>query len=166
MSWLDERTIKYRYKMEDGSIKHLELPVSEEAPKTRLFEHAIGRFATGTYDGFEPEVVEQINVVEFDKNGRKAVRITDKNGKVRYQSKSKLHWAKTGRIENKYTREYEEHLAKTKQEQLLRTEHSRKRATVSKASANDVLKNLPDGEYISDGTNVSIAPPGIADKKK
>lgn len=161
MSWLNERIIKYRYKLADGRIKHLELSCTEEAPLTHVFDNDLGQ-----YDGFEKEIVEQTNVVEYDQHGRKAVRIKDKDGNIRHQSLSKLHWAKTGRIENKYTPAYEEHLRKTQQEQLLRTEHNKKRARTSTPTAAELLKDLPDGEYISDGKSVSIAPPGIVDKKK
>ncbi|NDD05335.1 MAG: hypothetical protein EB078_10545 [Proteobacteria bacterium] len=107
---------------------------------------------TGQYAGFKPIQVKQTTEIEFDQNGRKAVAIKNKDGSTTYISKTKLHYMKTGRIENQYTRSYQEHLQKTQQDEMLRTEHSRKRANVSP------LKNLPDGEYVSDGVNFYRAP--------
>lgn len=162
MSWLSERTIRYRYKMADDSVRIVELPANFDPATTYTFDDN----EVGSYAGFEPEEIRQTNVVEFEQNGRKAVRVRDAGGGVRHISKTKLHYMKTGRIENQYTKEFQDHLVKTKQEHMLRTEHSRKRAKVSTASAKDVLKNLPDGEYLSDGKNVIPAPAGIADKGK
>lgn len=161
MSWIADREIKYRYRMPDETLRLLILKADQDAPQEHTFEDG----QVGVYCGFEPDVVQQTNIVEFDKNGRKAVRIRNPDGTVRHVSKTKLNYMKTGRIENEYTKEYREHLEKTKQEQLLRTEHNTRRAKVSTARPEDVLKNLPDGEYVSDGKTVVPAPPGIADKK-
>lgn len=154
MSWLADRDIQYIYKMKDGSTRHLKLTAKDDPPSEHTFEDG----EVGTYAGFEKEEVRQVNMVEYDQNGRKAVKIKDKDGKVSYLSKTKINYLKTGRIENQYTKAYQEHLQKTQQEQMLRGESRKSKGTVSRASLDEVLKNMPDGEYVSDGVNVMPAP--------
>jgi len=153
-----EEVIHYRYRMEDESIRHLERKLKEgDAPEEYTFSDG----AKGTYAGFEPRISKQTTMIEYDQNGRKAMRIQNKDGTVQHLSQTKINYMKTGRIENQYTKEYKNHLIKTQQEQLLRTEYNRRRGKVSRASLDDVIKNMPDGEYVSDGTNVMAAPEGI-----
>lgn len=161
MGWLSDRDIKHRYKMPDGSIRHLVLSASAEASPA----HTFGDFITGVYSGFEPDVVEQVTVIEYEQNGRKAVKVRNKDGSTRYVSKSKLNYLKTGRIENQYTKEYQDHLIKTKQTELLRSGVGKGKGKARKANE-AMMKNLPDGEYVSDGTNVMPAPAGMGDETK
>lgn len=154
MSWLNDRIIKHRYKLEDGSIRHVDLPASQDAAETLMFNDG----AVGSYAGFEPDEVRQTNIIEYDQHGRKAVRIKDKDGKVTHMSKTKLNYIKTGRVENKYTKDYEAYLIKQKQAHMLRGEARKSRGTVTRAPLEDLVKSLPDGEYVSDGVNVVAAP--------
>lgn len=154
MSWLADREILYRYKMKDGSIRHVKMSAADDAPKSHTFDDG----AVGKYNGFEPEEIKQTHNVEYDQNGRKAMRTRDKNGNITNISQTKLHYMKTGRVEHQYTDEYKQHLMKTNQTQLLQTEHSRKRAKVTQKSFAEIVKDMPDGEYLSDGTNAVAKP--------
>lgn len=151
MSWIADRDIEYLYKIPSGEERILTMPASEDAPTEYTFEDGI----IGVLRGFLPQEVRQTSIVEYDQNGRKAVRIRDKNGTIRHISKSKLHYIKTGKIENQYTDKFKAHITKTNQEQLLATEASRRRAAVTQVDPDTILKEkigqLPDGEYASDG---------------
>lgn len=125
MSWLAERQILYRYVLPDGTVHHMKLSAAEEPPQVIEIDGVEAQYA-----GFEPDELKQTSVVAYDQNGRLAYRIKDKDGKIRHVSKTKHHYMKTGRIENQYTSSYREHLEKTEQEQMLRTEHNRRRAKV------------------------------------
>lgn len=130
MSWLDDRKIVYRYQTESGTVFHLKLGATEDPPLTIESPEGVA-----TYAGFEPDVVKQVNVVAYDKNGRQAYRIIDKTGKVSHISKSKYKYLKTGRVENCYTKEFQTHLEKTEQDQILQTDENRRMAQVKLASA-------------------------------
>jgi hypothetical protein len=56
---------------------------------------------TYEYAGFDSIKAAQMSKVEFEKNGRKAYRITDSSGKIRYIAKSKHEYLKHGEIEGK-----------------------------------------------------------------
>lgn len=153
-----EEVIHYRYKMPDETIRHLEMKSKEgDAPETYTFTDGV----TGTYAGFEPRIAKVTTMIEYDQNGRKAMRIQNKDGTVQHLSQTKINYLKTGRIENQYTKGYKEHLIKTQQEQMLRSEHNKRRGKVSRASLDDIIKNMPDGEYVSDGTSVAAVPEGM-----
>jgi hypothetical protein len=159
MSWINERTIKYQYKFPNGEVRLFELLAGSNPPES--IEDVDGQ--TGIYAGFLPDKVNQQHNVEYDQNGRKAMRIRKKDGSVTHISKTKLHYMKTGRIENQYTKDFQEKLQKDQQEQLLRTEESRRRGTVVSATTRRVdleekLGSLPDGEYLSNGTDVIPMP--------
>lgn len=130
MSWLEDRKIVYRYKAGSGTVFHLELGATEDPPATIDSPEGVA-----TYDGFEPDVVKQTNVVAYDQNGRLAYRIIDKSGKISHISKSKYKYLKTGRVENCYTKEFQQHLEKTEQEQMLHTDENRRMAQVKLASS-------------------------------
>ena len=147
--------------MPDGEICHLVLSASEDAPTLYTF----GTNLIGIYDGFEPEEVRQTNVIEYDQNGRKAVKVRQKDGSVQHISKTKLNYLKTGSTDSQFTKEYQEHLFKTKQHELLRSGVGKGKGKARKANE-AMMKNLPDGEYVSDGTNVMPAPAGMVDSKK
>jgi hypothetical protein len=162
MSWINERTIQYQYKFTDGEIRLFELLAGSVPPEK--MEDVDG--SVGTYIGFLPDKINQQHGVEYDQNGRKAMRIRNKDGSITHISKTKLHYMKTGRIENQYTKAFQEKLQKEQQEQLLRSEQGRGRGSVQPASArrHDLeakLGALPDGEYVSDGASVMPAPTEI-----
>lgn len=152
MSWLADRKITYQYKLPNGSIVHFKLPAADVAPPTIETEEGIAEYA-----GFEPDEVKQVNIVEYDKNGRKAVRIRGRNGEIQHISKTKLKYMKTGRIENQYTPEFQQRLEKSKQEQLLRDGSGKGKGTATQAKMEKLLKDMPDGEYVSDGSTVVSA---------
>lgn len=108
---------------------------------------------TYTYAGFEPRKLSIENRVEYDQNGRKAIQITRKNGERQYISQSKLHYMKTGRIQNQYTKEFEAHLVKTSQEQLLKTDQyiSKAKIIANKERETMIQKGVP-GHYIPEGS--------------
>jgi len=154
MSWIDEREIVYLYKLENGETRKLALPVSFSPEETCLFEDGL----EGKYVGFEPEVVKQTNVVEYDKHGRKALRIKDKNGNLTHISKSKYNYMKTGKVVPQHTKAYQEHLIKTNQHEFLKSEvETRQRkqtvaaATFQETEASEKVGQLPDGEYLTNG---------------
>jgi hypothetical protein len=147
MSWLNDIQYDYLYKCAEHEFM-VGGPAGEMPPTTACPQCG----GEAQYMGFVPVELRQTTQVEFDQNGRKGMAIRGRDGSISYISKTKLHYMKTGKIENQYTPAYREHLEKTEQDQMLRTEHSRKRAKVT--SAADMLKNMPDGEYLSDGTNV------------
>lgn len=160
MSWLNDLKYNFRFRCESDHVTHIESKEgSDDMRKMTVFCEECGK--PTQYNGFEPIKVGQTHHVEYEQNGRKAVRTRDKDGNVSHISKTRLHYKKTGRIENQYTPAYQAHLEKTNQEQLLRTEHSRRKGSAKSASARQTLDeqigSLPDGEYVSDGSDF-IAP--------
>jgi hypothetical protein len=69
---------------------------------------------------------------------------------------------KTGRIENQYTKGYQEHLDKKAGEQIKREAHAKKEAKARGIDPDQALKDsiaaLPDGEFVSDGKSFIPAP--------
>lgn len=128
MSWLDDRDVVYRYKCPDGELLHLKLHVKDEVPPS--INHPDKPDVVAEYAGFEPEEVKQVDVVAYDKNGRRAFRIRNKDGSVTHISRSKALYMKTGRVEPRYTPEYEAHLRKNNQEMMLQAEQNLNRAKV------------------------------------
>lgn len=164
-SWLSERTLNFRYEMEDGSIRHVQAKANEtkDLPKVYRFEDG----STGEYKGHEPDPVQQKHVVEFEQNGRKAVRIRDQNGNLNHVAKSKLDYYKTGKVDSAahMTKEYKEKVQEEQMKQMRKAEYERKKrgghvtpASASEQKVEDKIAQLPDGEYLSDGKNVFPAP--------
>lgn len=157
MSWLDERDIFYRYKRPDGTIVHLKLSSKEESPAQFMCEDGV----VAEYDGFEADQVKQTTITTYDKNGRLAVEIRGKNGEKQYVSKTKYNYMKTGRIENQYTPEFKERLQKSQQEQMLRSDVGPGKGKVSAVKRRErekAFRDMPDGEYLSNGTDVFPMP--------
>jgi hypothetical protein len=70
---------------------------------------------------------------------------------------------KTGRIENQYTPAYREQLQKEKQHQMLESDQRTKMGKASKGHLEDMLKDMPDGEYLSDGSQLMPAEAGVGE---
>lgn len=111
-----------------------------------------------SYAGFEPQKTGLTTKVEYEKNGRKAIAIRDKDGNMSYVSKTRLHYNKTGRIENQYSEGRKRQIVDRQVEDTLRSNYNKSKANVTQASAQkhmeEMVKNLPDGEYLSDGSEV------------
>ena len=148
MSWLGERTLEHEYARPDGEIIVLQLKAEEDRPESITCDDG----AEARFKQTRKFELNQTNIVEYDKNGRKAFRIKDGKGNIRYVSKTKMHYMKTGRIENQYTKEFKEHLEKQNEEVMLHTETNKKRAKVMPLQVKAAISDLPDGTYLSDGT--------------
>jgi hypothetical protein len=140
MSWLDDinnsRVYIYRNDAGDkisGTPKQLE-ELFETTLKLSQGEAVNHDGDYYVYAGFEPVKLGGETRVEFEKNGRKGVHIRKPDGDHQYISKTKLHYIKTGRIENQYTNSFKEYVAKKEQEQLRETEKNVKRAKVVASS--------------------------------
>jgi len=156
MSWLSERKCHYEYKCPDGHTTIQTATVADEEEMRHDTACAeCGKSAQ--YAGSEiddGDKLRQVSKVTYEQNGRKAIRIRGKNGEIQHISATKAHYMKTGRIEPQYTKEFQEKLVKEKAEQMLATEHNQRRATSTTAKFKEMLKDMPDGEYTSDGQNV------------
>ena len=106
MSWLEdlhnERIFHYDCgdKRLTGNIKQL----SEIAQKDLVGvpgEMLYFEDETYEYAGFDSTHVGQMSMVEYEKNGRKAYRIKDSSGRIRYIAKSKHEYLKHGEIDGK-----------------------------------------------------------------
>lgn len=85
---------------------------------------------TLTYVSFRnpgPIFNQTVVSVSYDQNGRKARKIGNQ-----YISETKLNYLETGKIENKYTKSYEQKLSadKEKNEVYLKTETNKRKAKV------------------------------------
>ena len=155
MSWLEELNAdrKFNYRFEDGTVvrgtlKELSALVGNTVlgePEETISVDG----ETAVYAGFDAIPVRQRAIIEFEKNGRKAIAIKEADGTTRYVSKTKMNYQKTGRIENKYTDDYQEILDKQIQNELMANKYKAKQHDPMK----EAIKNLADGEYVSDGKN-------------
>lgn len=153
MSWLDDLSKEriFNYKLEDGSttsgtIQELSKLFNREfigEPGEVILTDGL----TLTYAGFEPIKLGQKGIVEFNKNGRKAVMVRNADGSIEYHSKTKLLYHQTGRSEQQFDDDYKKELERQTQQQLLREKHTPKQADPLK----EMIRNLPEGEYLSDG---------------
>lgn len=154
MSWLEELSKErvFNYKLEDGSTIR---GTTQELSKlfSREFIGEPGEVITTDenmvlkYAGFEPIVLGQKGIVEFEKNGRKAVMIRNPDGSVDYHSKTKMHYVKTGKAEQQFSDDYQKEIDRQLQQQMLREKHTPKQ----KDPLREMIKALPEGEYLSDG---------------
>lgn len=154
MSWLEDRKIVYNYKCDCGHTTKARIAAAEDAPPSAVCSDC-GKEAF--YSGFDADIVKQTNIVSYDKNGILALRVRRPDGTLQHISKEKLHYMKTGRIEHQYTKAYREHLAKAKQDDLLKADQAKGKGKASIASKKEIeqkLKNMPDGEYLSNGTDI------------
>jgi len=146
MSWLDEineeRIYNYLFTDEEagvafGTLKQLsELTGTEVKGEPNEILDIEGRKAK--YAGFEPFQLKQEARFEYEKNGRKAVHIIDKDGNHKYVSQSRMLYNKTGRADGVYSKAYEEHLKKTQQEHLIKEDRQHKLASAALMKAADV----------------------------
>lgn len=168
MSWLDDlnATTVFKYSLEDGDT--LEGTLQELAhffgtePKGVPGEELVtvdGKKAC--YAGFEANKIRQKSYVEFEQHGRKAVCITDEKGKKSYISKTKLHYLKTGKVEGQYSNAFKEASRKNEQQAVIAESRRHSKGPTMK----DLLKGLPDGEYMSNGRTFMNAK-GFSDQIK
>lgn len=133
MGWLDDQTHTYRYACSEGHVSFFEM-----SEKDQDYESP-GKCLTcdkeAAYAGFEPKDIHLVGKVAYDQHGRKAYRISDGKGKVTHISKTKYDYLQTGKIEGKYTTEYEAKLREDEvaNEYLLTTDHHRRMASVKHA---------------------------------
>lgn len=153
MNWLAELNKEriFNYRSEDGSvirgtISDLSVIFSREivGEPGEKFSHESHEYE---YAGFDAIKSEQKSIVEFEKNGRKAVMIRNPDGSIDYHSKTKMHYAKTGKVEQQFSDEYQSHIDKQMQQQMIAAKYTPKQ----KDPLKEMIKNLPDGEYLSDG---------------
>jgi len=155
MSWLDDLEYNYRYKC-TGCGEAIRRRSKEGTDVMRnKFVLCPDCGSTTEYEGFDAEPCKQTHRVEYEQNGRKAVAIRGKDGKMKYVSKTKLNYLKTGRSDGQYTKGYQEQIDKENQEQALRAAHEKGKGKVERLKTQklmeEMVKDLPDGEYASDG---------------
>lgn len=153
MSWLNDLSKEriFNYKLDDGStIRGTILELS------KIFNHEFigepGEIITTDqgvlkYAGFEPIVLGQKGIVEFEKNGRKALMVRNPDGSVDYHSKTKIHYAKTGEVKQQFSDDYQDALDRQMQQEMLRQKYTPKQ----KDPLKEMIAALPEGEYLSDG---------------
>jgi hypothetical protein len=156
MSWLDDLNANtvYNYKMENGTIVRGTAKQLSELSGTTVHgdpgETISIEGVTASYAGFEPNKIHTRTAVEFEKNGRKALAIRERDGSMRYVSKTRAEFQKTGKVESKYSDAYQAEIEKNIQRELQAAQFQKKN---QKDPMKEMLKNLADGEYVSDGVN-------------
>jgi hypothetical protein len=158
MSWLDDIRQErfYNYELEDGSViqgtlkKLSELSgvdvQGDHGEKLTIDGH------TATYKSFEPIKIQQRNEITYEKNGLKAVMKRDADGNMTYVSQTQIHYQQTGKIEVQYTKEFQRQAEKNLQFQMQK-ENAMKKKPGYRDPILDMVKNLPDGEFVGDGQN-------------
>ena len=143
----------YKYQFEDGSvvlgnIKQLSdltgVPVKGNPGEVIEVDGL-----KATYAGFEPRKLGQKNEVFYEKNGRKAVAIRDRDGSMRYVSETKRHYQKTGEVKQQFTKDMQEQIEKSVQRELQAAQYVKKSKPYDPMA--EAIKKLGDGEYVSDG---------------
>ena len=108
MSWIEDlhnsRVFNYKFTDRDELLSGTISELSEMTGMT--VEGVPGEVlqfdgSTVEYAGFESVKVASMSLVSYEKNGRKAYKITDPSGKIRYISKSKHDYLKHGEIDGK-----------------------------------------------------------------
>jgi hypothetical protein len=117
MSWLNTTEYEYRYKCEGG---HTSIFVAHTCDREPRKCDECGEQAE--YDGFNPLQLSLRGKVSYEQNGRKAFRITDGKGGVRYVSETKERYLESGDVRPSYTKSYSEHLVKEGKQDLLETQ--------------------------------------------
>lgn len=146
----------YNFEFEDGSVVQGTLKkLSELAGVQVEGEHGEelnidGRVAK--YRNFEPIKLHQKNEITYEKNGLRAVMRRDADGNVKYISETQLHYERTGKIEVQYTKEFQAQAEKNLQYQMQK-ERAIKKDPNYRDPILDMVKNLPDGEFVGDGQN-------------
>ncbi len=132
MGWLDEAEYEFQYRCADGHISAWREKTCDKEPREC---HECGERAE--YLRFEAQPMLLRGRVSYEQNGRKALRITDGSGGVRYTSVTKENYLETGDVKPAYTSAYQEHLVMTgKIDQLIpysRDEIIKERAKKQKA---------------------------------
>lgn len=149
MNWISDLSYNFEFKCPDNHKTVVRAKVQPPPPACEECQQ------TTQYVGFQAQKVKQTTVVEYDKNGRKAVAVRNKDGTMQYLSKTKLNYLKTGRVETQYTKEYQQAINKEEQKRVAkeqRAEASRRRTMDGHFKS--LVSTLPDGEYVSDGVNV------------
>jgi len=145
MGWLDTVEYEYRYKCAEGHVSVFEQHDCDRQPR-RCIECG----ESAEYDGFNPLHLLLRGKVAYEKNGRKAFRITDGNGNVRHVSATKEHYMETGDIKPSYTPGYAKALKETGREDLLAAQSrdeiiaSRKEASKAKVEIARKMKKAKD----------------------
>jgi hypothetical protein len=102
MSWLEDlnKDRVYNYKSGDKLLSGTLSELSEIAADLNgeYGEEFIYEGDKYVYAGFEPVKSSQMTSVMYEQNGRKAYKITDPSGKIRYIAKSKHDYLKHGEI--------------------------------------------------------------------
>lgn len=146
----------YNYELEDGStiqgtLKTLSdmagIPVQGEHGEELKIDGMVAK-----YRSFEPIKLHQRNEITYEKNGLKAIMKRDADGNVRYVSETQAHYERTGKIEVQYTKAYQEQAEKNLQTQM-RREKAQKKDPNYRDPILEMVKNLPDGEFVGDGAN-------------
>lgn len=149
----------FNYRFEDGSVvsgtlKELNDMYQFGVNGTTLLTGEPGEgFVTfdgrcAEYAGFEPVKLGQRSSVMYEKNGRKAYMQRDSNGNISYVSATKMHYLKTGKIENQYSSDYQAVIEKQVQAEVYNSQKQQ-----ADKSIHEAIKHLADGEYVSDGVN-------------
>lgn len=155
-SWIDDMNAStiFNYKMEDGTVVSGTTKQLSELTGTVVHgdpgETISIEGLTASYAGFEPNKIAIRTAVEFEKNGRKALAIREKDGSMRYVSKTRAEYQKTGKVESKYSDAYQAEIDKGVQKELQAAQFKKK---TQPDPLKEMLKQLGDGEYVSDGVN-------------
>lgn len=142
MSWLSDNAITYNYECLAGHrIQDTRMAREDRADTLRC---ECGLLAE--YKGFDPVKLGQTTIIEYEKNGIKALEIKTP-ARTTHISKTKYDYVRTGKVQYQYSRAYTEHLQKTDAERL-HVDTNQRRAVAT------AIKDLPQGEFVSDGVNV------------
>lgn len=114
MSWLDELEYIHEYTCDScgyvtSKKSHLKLDPLPECESC----------GCGTrYSGFQSMRLSIRTEVDYDQNGRKAVKVTNGDGSVTYMSKTKQQYLKNQTNKSQLTREYERHVQDQQENQF------------------------------------------------
>lgn len=158
MSWINDIEHTWNFRCTAGCQEKTQIKSKKDSDYMRDHAPDCGQCGASTeYAGFEPVKLGQTHNVEYEQNGRKAIRTRGKDGSIQHISKTKLHYMKTGRIENQYTKAYQDRIqkeaaeAQRKAKAMEATQAERRK--YQDQIIKEQIKNMPDGEYISDGLN-------------
>lgn len=136
MGWLDEAEYEFQYRCPDGHLSVWQEKTCDKEPRDCL-ECGV----KAEYLCFVAQPMLLRGRVAYEQNGRKALRITDGKGGVRYTSVTKENYLETGDVKPAYTSAYQDHLIKTgKVDQLIpysRDEIIKERAKKKKAKVSE-----------------------------
>lgn len=145
----------YRFKFEDETIIHGTLKqlsdLSGVSVKGNPGEVITVEGLKASYAGFEPHKIGQKSEIVYEKNGRKAVAIRDRDGSMRYISETKRHYQKTGKVEQQFSKAMQVEIEKGVQKELQAAQFKKKEKAYDPMG--EAIKKLADGEYVSDGKN-------------